>query len=66
MCVHFDALKALLLDSKGFEFVEEGARKKKGFVGLKPGEDRVWISVGKWASGHNVVLLGQNTMRGYK
>jgi hypothetical protein len=37
MCVHFDALKKLVVDSKGFEFVEEGARKKKGFVGLKPG-----------------------------
>ena len=38
MCVHFDALKTLLVDAKGFDFVEEGLKKKKGFVGLKPGE----------------------------
>ena len=38
MCVHFEALKELLVDSKGFEFVEEGSRKKKGFVGMNPGE----------------------------
>ena len=37
MCVHFDALKQLVVESKGFEFLEEGERKKKGFVGLKPG-----------------------------
>ena len=37
MCVQFDALKTLFVDAKGFDFVEEGLKKKKGFVGLHPG-----------------------------
>ena len=42
MCVHFDALKQLVVESKGFDFLEEGKRKKKGFVGLKPGVFQVF------------------------
>ena len=37
MCVQFDALKTLFVDAKGFDFVEEGLKKKKGFVGLHSG-----------------------------
>ena len=38
MCVQYDALKTLLRETKGFDFVEDGPKKKKGFVGLHPGE----------------------------
>ncbi len=35
--VHYEALKTLVAASEGFEFLAEGGKKKKGFVGLKPG-----------------------------
>ena len=37
MCVQYDALKTLFREAKGFDFIEEGPKKKKGFVGLHPG-----------------------------
>jgi len=37
MCVHYDALQQLMQNSRGFEFIAEGAKRKKGYVGLTPG-----------------------------
>ncbi|GAX81959.1 hypothetical protein CEUSTIGMA_g9387.t1 [Chlamydomonas eustigma] len=39
MCMHFEALQALIVSAQGFEFVVEGPKKKKGFVGLVPGSN---------------------------
>ncbi|GAX83354.1 hypothetical protein CEUSTIGMA_g10779.t1 [Chlamydomonas eustigma] len=38
MCAHFEALKKFIVETSGFEFVEEGLKKKKGYAGLKPGD----------------------------
>ena len=35
--MHLDALRPFVSSIDGFEFVEEGFNKKKGFVGLQPG-----------------------------
>ncbi len=44
MCAQFESLKDFVSASDGFEFVEEGEKKKKGFVGLRPGlvECQMW------------------------
>ena len=37
MCLQFEALKTIIANSSGFVFIEEGAKKKKGFVAHQPG-----------------------------
>jgi hypothetical protein len=37
MCLQFEALKTIISNSTGFEFIEEGVKKKKGFVAHQPG-----------------------------
>ena len=48
MCMHLDALLQFVVKADGFEFVEEGPNKKKGFVGLKPGRCVQDVSVSRY------------------
>lgn len=36
MCLQFEALKTVIANSSGFEFIAEGVKKKKGFVAHQP------------------------------